>query len=307
MTRELVWGCCTLSRSALVNVMLLGSDIACLSFLDSDWIKRPLYILFNHSDLSPDPIFKLAKEFLKSLAVLDFVPSFFVEGAPPPLIASLGVPTHGVGPFDVRLVLDPAIEFCAQISFLVSLGVECITEIHSRLGLLRRPSLLACGHNLAVKSAIHAYMSFMQLLIPNFLRGLANCLYKRSMVISRLSAPLGSNRPGFCPEVALAALCASSDSLSPLYPGVLGARGVSLRVLRLSPTSYCPDLNDSSELTMAPAGTAVVFSHDCSELQCGGPPSLLSSDSLVEISALARLVLDSPHRVSAQRTTELAK
>ena len=45
------------------------------------------------------------------MAVLDFVPSFFVEGAPPPLIASLRVPTHGVGPFDVRLVSDPSKEF----------------------------------------------------------------------------------------------------------------------------------------------------------------------------------------------------
>ncbi|GFZ16840.1 ARF-GAP domain 1 [Actinidia rufa] len=55
-------------------------------------------------------------------------------------------------------------------------------------------------------------------------------------------------------------------------------------------------ISDNSELTMALAGTAVVFGHDCSELRHGGPPSLLYSDSLIEISAaLARPMLDSVH------------
>ncbi|GFZ20468.1 hypothetical protein Acr_28g0011730 [Actinidia rufa] len=52
-------------------------------------------------------------------------------------------------------------------------------------------------------------------------------------------------------------------------------------------------ISDSSGLTIALAGTAVAFSHDCSDLQSGRSPSLLYSDSLVEISALARPVLDS--------------
>ncbi|GFZ08883.1 hypothetical protein Acr_20g0006910 [Actinidia rufa] len=115
--------------------------------------------------------------------------------------------------YSLRLV---AIELGAQISFLVSLGIECVTEIHPRLGSLKRPSLLTCGHGLAIRSVIHAYMSFILLLIPTF-------LWRCSMVISQLSAPLGSNRPEFCLEVALATLCTFSSSLSPLYQGVLGA------------------------------------------------------------------------------------
>ena len=54
------------------------------------------------------------------------------------------------------------------------------------------------------------------------------------MVKSWLSTPPGSNRPEFCSKVALVALWASSSSLPPLYPGVLDAWVVSLRVSRLS-------------------------------------------------------------------------
>ena len=55
----------------------------------------------------------------------------------------------------------------------------------------------------------------------------ANCLCRRSMVISRLSGPPRSNRLGFCPEVAIVALYASSSSFPPSCLGVLGAWGVS--------------------------------------------------------------------------------
>ncbi|GFY98394.1 hypothetical protein Acr_12g0009350 [Actinidia rufa] len=45
------------------------------------------------------------------------------------------------------------------------------------------------------------------------------------IVTSRSSLASGDNRPGFCFEVAFAALCASASSLPPLSPGVLGTCG----------------------------------------------------------------------------------
>ncbi|GFZ08884.1 hypothetical protein Acr_20g0006920 [Actinidia rufa] len=62
-----------------------------------------------------------------------------------------------------------------------------------------------------------------------------------------------------------------------------------------SSTVNAPSLliNDSSELKLALVGAAVAFNHDCSELQNGETLSLLCSDSLVEIFALVRPVLDS--------------
>ncbi|GFZ10085.1 hypothetical protein Acr_21g0006840 [Actinidia rufa] len=58
---------------------------------------------------------------------------------------------------------------------------------------------------------------------------------------------------------------------------------------------------------MALAATTVVFGHDCSELRRGGPPSLLCSDSLVEISALARPVLDSVYTEFWNRGLPIAR
>ncbi|GFY84817.1 hypothetical protein Acr_03g0015910 [Actinidia rufa] len=67
-------------------------------------------------------------------------------------------------------------------------------------------------------------------------------------------------------------------------------------------------ISNSSELTMALDETTVVLDHDCSELRREGPPSLLCSDSLVKISALARPVLNSVcTELRHKGTTELAK
>ena len=44
MTRGSAWGCCTIFRSALVNVMFPSLNIVCLGFLAVDWSERTSFI-----------------------------------------------------------------------------------------------------------------------------------------------------------------------------------------------------------------------------------------------------------------------
>ena len=74
---------------------------------------------------------------------------------------------------------------------------------------------------------------FINLLSTRTCAILASYACRHLMVMSWLSLPLGSNRPSFCFEVALAVLWASTSSLAPLSPRVLGAWGFSPRVWRL--------------------------------------------------------------------------
>ncbi|GFS33693.1 hypothetical protein Acr_00g0030090 [Actinidia rufa] len=132
-------------------------------------------------------------------------------------------------------------------------SIKCVVKIYLRPSSVWRPSPLAHCHGSTVHLDVHIYVSFIFFLAPTLsvvlgqflfsdrdgsaspsrpdLAGLlltisrvnlASCLYKHSMVMSRLSVPPGSNRPGFFPKVALAALCASSSSLPSLCPTVLG-------------------------------------------------------------------------------------
>ncbi|GFZ14428.1 hypothetical protein Acr_24g0006180 [Actinidia rufa] len=118
---------------------------------------------------------------------------------------------------DICLVVELII-----LTFLVPLGIEGLTEIHTRGSSSRRYSLLARCHGFTVASVVQANMGSTLFSISIFLR--------RLMVMSRLSPPSRSNRPSFYPEAALAALSASASSLAPLSLGVLGAWGVSLWV-----------------------------------------------------------------------------
>ncbi|GFS35108.1 hypothetical protein Acr_00g0037910 [Actinidia rufa] len=53
-----------------------------------------------------DPVYNGSGRDIKSLVAICSVSSFLVEGAPLPLVASLGIPSHGFRFLEVRLVLD---------------------------------------------------------------------------------------------------------------------------------------------------------------------------------------------------------
>ncbi|GFS35177.1 hypothetical protein Acr_00g0038240 [Actinidia rufa] len=162
----------------------------------------------------------------------------------PPLIAPFGAPSQRV----ILLECEPwwhkflerihslmsqengvcsADKFIAQITSSAMLGFKNLAEIRTRGS--------SVGDTLCLLDAT----DFLWLSLSKMTRDLRCLLFRPSrgkgrwMVMSQLSPPPGSNRPGFYVEVDLAIFWALSSSLTPLPPRVLGARGVSLRVSRL--------------------------------------------------------------------------
>ncbi|GFY88323.1 hypothetical protein Acr_06g0002630 [Actinidia rufa] len=111
------------------------------------------------------------------------------------------------------LSVSSAVKLIAQITSSITLGVKNLAEIRIGGSLAGGYFSLARRSEVVIALAVQAHMGSA---LPSFSTLPRWGVYSHLKVMSRLSPPPGSNRPGFC----LAVLWASSNSLAPFFANV---------------------------------------------------------------------------------------